>query len=270
VLEFDYMVSISSDDELIIWSTFDTQIKVKYFFSNLKSPVLSIAVLNETTLVFGENNDISIWHINQKLSERIKFEEHEDLVFSVIVLENGELASASADKTIIIWNTLLWCRKNTLVGHEKAVKVLVELPNNFLASGSEDMTIKIWNLKSGILVRTLLGHSSWIRSLIVLPNGYLASSSWDSLIFLWDLNDFILKFTIEAMDTVYSLGFLKSGDLVSGLSNGFIQIWNRTNFRLIKPVYIDEGSVWCLELLRNGNLAIGLTNGNVNILKIIY
>jgi hypothetical protein len=76
--------------------------------------------------------------------------------------------------------------------------------------------------------------------------------------------------TLESMDTVYALGFLKSGEMVTGLSNGYIQIWNQTDLSLIKSVFIDNEEIRCLALLQNGYLAMGLTNRVLNILKIQY
>ena len=67
---------------------------------------------------------------------------HSSVVNSLIQLENGLLASGSADKTIKIWDKDFKCI-NTLSGHRYNVFSLIQLENGLLASGSEDNTIKI-------------------------------------------------------------------------------------------------------------------------------
>ena len=73
---------------------------------------------------------------------------HTNWVRSLVVLANGDLASGSYDKTIIIWNTQNGQKKQTLVGHTDRVGSLVVLANGDLASGSNDKTIIIWKFKS--------------------------------------------------------------------------------------------------------------------------
>ena len=69
---------------------------------------------------------------------------HTDSVFSLAVLQNGDLASGSWDNTIKIWDTNTGSLKRTLVGHTGYVWSLAVLQNGDLASGSWDNTIKIW------------------------------------------------------------------------------------------------------------------------------
>jgi WD40 repeat protein len=70
---------------------------------------------------------------------------HASNVISLIVLQNGDLASVEWDGTIIIWNKTDGTLKRTLIGHTTTVFALTELQNGYVASGSGDYTIKIWN-----------------------------------------------------------------------------------------------------------------------------
>ena len=72
---------------------------------------------------------------------------HTNRIWSMIFLSDQvTLASASADKTIGIWNL----RNNTMIkqllGHKLAVYSLAQLSDERLASGSGDGEIIIWNL----------------------------------------------------------------------------------------------------------------------------
>ena len=78
----------------------------------------------------------------------------------MILLENGNLCSGSADQTIRIWDwkkgKCLSCKK----AHNDWVKSIYQLNSQILLSGSDDRKIKIWNLNLG-----LLGNSKVIKIL---------------------------------------------------------------------------------------------------------
>jgi WD40 repeat protein len=171
------------------------------------------------------------------------------------LLKNGDLASASADKTIKLWDTNEGTVKKTLIEHKDEVWALVELNNGDLVSGSSDVesgnvkstlkghassvyklsgdlvsgsndkTIKIWNLKDQTLVRTLTGHSQHIFALKVLKNGDLVSGSYDNTIKVWDIKSGRVSKTISLDSAIYALEVLPNGDLVSVSLDGKIRIW---------------------------------------------
>jgi WD40 repeat protein len=64
------------------------------------------------------------------------------------VLEDGSLASCSADSFIRIWNINNGKTTRVLNGHGCRVTCLAVLQDSSLASGSDDKTVRIWNLKS--------------------------------------------------------------------------------------------------------------------------
>jgi len=267
VMETGYLASASYNGDIFLWDTSRYK-EVRKFSTD--EPIFSIIALNNNFLAVSSNNKINIWDLNNfKLNKTLTG--HTDLIYHLVLMKKGYLLSGSADKSIKIWKINSGNFEKTLNEHAKAVKFLVELKNDRFASGSEDMSIKIWDLASNeSLISTLIGHSGAIRALVELENGYLASSASDSLIFIWDLNRFKLVKTLETIDSAYSLGLLKSGELVNGLRNGYIQIWNKTDLSLIKSVFIDDEEIRCLSLLQNGYLAMGLANRVLNILKIHY
>ncbi|MEH2238130.1 nSTAND1 domain-containing NTPase, partial [Nostoc sp.] len=81
-------------------------------------------------------------------------EGHSDVVISVAYSPNGQqLASASVDKTIKIWDVSSGQLLKTLTGHSDRVISVAYSPNGQqLASASGDKTIKIWDVSSGQLL----------------------------------------------------------------------------------------------------------------------
>jgi WD40 repeat protein len=73
---------------------------------------------------------------------------------------NGKsLASASDDKTVIIWDASTGQCQSKLRGHSDYVRAVSWSPDGtMLASGSDDKTIKLWDVQSGKVNLTLTGH----------------------------------------------------------------------------------------------------------------
>jgi WD40 repeat protein len=114
-----------------------------------------------------------------------------DLIYCLLLLHNGQLASGEGDSMIKIWNIETTHRRllvvNRLEGHTARVYTIVNLNMSHIASGSLDETIKIWNHESSALLQTLIGHSASVMNLILLSNGNLASASLDATIKIWNL-----------------------------------------------------------------------------------
>jgi WD40 repeat protein len=185
---------------------------------------------------------------------------HTDGVNAVVVLKNGDLASASNDASVIIWDSITYKIKLKLTGHSDRVWCLTVLPNGYLISGGADSKIKIWDIETGALRATLTGHSYAIRSLAVLQSGNLASASDDRTVRIWDPNSGSLIRTLTGHSNyVYSLVVLKNGHLASGGFDNMLKIWNASTGALIKEID-REVFIWTMLVLNNGDLAIPYYN----------
>ncbi|MEG4232098.1 AAA-like domain-containing protein [Microcoleus sp. Pol11C3] len=166
-----------------------------------------------------------------QVKERNSLEEHSGSVWGVAISSNGKiLASASADKTIKLWNLESQKPIATLTGHSSSVNSVAFSPDGkTLASASADKTIKIWNLESQKPIATLTGHSISVNNVAFSPDGKtLASASEDMTIKLWHLQSQTPVATlIGHRSSVNSVAFSPDGKtLVSASEDMTIKLWH--------------------------------------------
>ncbi|MDZ8237296.1 MAG: AAA family ATPase, partial [Nostoc sp. ChiQUE01a] len=184
-------------------------------------------------------------------------EGHDDTLNKVAYSPNGQqLASASDDKTIKIWDVSSGQLLKTITGHSGGVISVAYNPNGQqLASASFDNTIKIWNVSSGQLLKTITGHSSWVWSVAYSPNGQqLTSASWDKTIKIWDVSSGKLLKTITGhSDKVNSVAYSSNGQqLASASDGGTIKIWDISSGQLLKSLTGHSSQVWSVAYSPNG------------------
>jgi hypothetical protein len=70
---------------------------------------------------------------------------HTGEVYALAVLPDGQLASASYDKTVRVWRPSTGACEAVLEGHTSAVAALAVLPDGRLASANYDKTVRVWS-----------------------------------------------------------------------------------------------------------------------------
>jgi len=144
----------------------------------------------------------------------------------ILLSDQTTLATASADKTIGIWNLVNNTMIKQLLGHMLAVYSLAQISGDLLASGSGDGNIIIWNLtdykKDSIISR----HSTAVVALATLNSVLLASSS-DETIKIINVNSGMVVSTLSGhLNYINSLIFLP-GELylISGSFDKTVKVW---------------------------------------------
>ena len=97
------------------------------------------------------------------------------------------LVSASADKTLRLWNVATGECEQTLAGHSETVWSAGFSPDGTkVVSASADKTLRLWNVATGECEQTLAGHSRGVRSAEFSPDGTkVVSASDDKTLRLW-------------------------------------------------------------------------------------
>lgn len=149
------------------------------------------------------------------------------MVFSLIALRGGRLASGSYDGTIKIWDLKTGQCQQTLIGHSDTVFSLAALSGETLVSSSSDNTIKVWDLKTSNCIQTFECRTEVGRSLVALSGDKLATNANDFTIKIWDVKTGECIQALEGHTSfVGSLAALSGGRLASAACDNTVKIWD--------------------------------------------
>ncbi|MDY6783149.1 MAG: serine/threonine-protein kinase [Cyanobacteriota bacterium] len=181
-----------------------------------------------------------------------------------------QLASASADRTIALWDIEGEKRLDTLTEHRSVVSAIAYTPDGeLLASGSWDYTLRLW--QGDIEIKELNAHSGWVQALAMSPDGkILASGSADKTIKIWDVASGEAISTLTghggaicslAIGTPNSWNLSQetaglNGTLASGSTDNTIKIWDLAAAKEQKTLHEHEDDVMALVYTPSGQLLI--------------
>ena len=107
---------------------------------------------------------IRIWNLKNEGKELKIFIGHTSTVWTLVVLNNDNLASGSSDDCNLIWN-MDGIKLREIKGHNGCILKLIVLNDGTLVSGSVDNSIRFWNPRNGKQLKLVQGHTDWILSL---------------------------------------------------------------------------------------------------------
>jgi WD40 repeat protein len=145
----------------------------------------------------GEAEDLFLWDITNPTEPKSqRLTGHTKDIQSVAISSNDQLlASASSDKTIMVWdisNPAMPKKLTTLNGHSDWVMNVTFSPNDLtLASGSYDGGVILWDMKDIKNIRQigkLSGHTSIITSIQFPEDGKTLLTADMNKTILWDID----------------------------------------------------------------------------------
>jgi WD40 repeat protein len=163
---------------------------------------------------------------------------HTSIIRDIIITKNGEIISASDDKTIRVWDIESGREKSKILGEigdgdeGKIYAIALSASEKYLAvggflakSGSSNVgQIRIYNYQNKKLLKVLKSHNSVVLDLSFSEDDkFLISGSADNRAKIWDVeNDFKLFDTIEFhTNDIYATKIIKKNNKYFAISAGF-------------------------------------------------
>ncbi|MGG6268334.1 caspase family protein [Leptolyngbya sp. AN03gr2] len=181
--------------------------------------------------------------------------------------DDSLLISASADKTIRLWNISTGELIRTIAGHNDRVTALSFSPDReSFASASADRTIKIWSIEGDL--RTILqGHTDEVTSIAYSSEGRLASGSMDNTVRLWDIDRRTSTILGKHRMAISALAFSPDGKTLASASwDNTIQLWSVNDATLRRTLIGHSGGVTTLSFNPEGSvLASGSDDSTIRL-----
>jgi len=205
---------------------------------------------------------------------------HSDSLNSVALSADGTLlATASYDRTIVVWETSSGKRRVQMTGHNGPVfDVAFDPRSRFLASASGDRTVKLWNLKTGKRLDTFNEPTKGQNTVAVSPDGrFVVAGGIDNRIRAWEITGDgregtnpirYSRFAHQAplLDLVFSADGQR---LVSASEDHSIKVWTTTDFGQAR--HFPDQPDWpaTLAMTRDGrSLLVGRLDGSTSVLSL--
>ncbi|KAJ5660664.1 uncharacterized protein N7484_000036 [Penicillium longicatenatum] len=178
----------------------------------------------------------------------------------------GQLASASSDKTIIIWDLTTGRYTSTLEGHSHSVTSITWSHNGSrLASASKDNTVRMWDPATGQCMSTLKGHGRSVTSIAWLQDeSRLASASDDSTVRIWDLATGQCASILKGhSDSVHSVAWSPDrSQLATASSDKTIRIWDPAAGQCTSTLKRHSSSVYSITWSQDGSQLASVSDDN--------
>jgi WD40 repeat protein len=199
-----------------------------------------------------------------KFAPQRSFKGHSSWITAVAFNANGsELASASWDRSVKMWDLPSGEEVNTVTRKMKEVQTLAFSPDGrWLATENSSNVVTIWDAKSGREVLSLPGNKplgllgkSWVYSIAFSPNGrWLASGLDEKTIRIWDVETGLPVRDLAAdRRSVIYVAFSADGRfLASGADDKTINIWDLTSGKVIHTLSGHTKNVYAVAFSPNG------------------
>jgi WD40 repeat protein len=183
---------------------------------------------------------------------KIFFEAHDVNINSIAKLPDGNIISASNDKTLKIWNVKTFQCIKTLEGHTDSVSSVLVHSNENIISCSKNNELKFWNLEYSFkCIKTLYLDSKrylGIIKLTCLVNGNLACSTFEHnndnyyiIIFDKSIGYKCLKQLEDHTAWISSIVNLAGGLFATGSYDQTVRVWDiKEDYKCIKTLNYSE------------------------------
>lgn len=185
------LVSGSVDKTARVWSLSDAKFPEISQFAGHDAPVRAVAFNADSQQVLSgaESGSLKLWTVADE-QEAMDFAGHQGAIVSVAMTSNNQPISASADKTIRVWNAADGKAARTITDPAALTAMGLSGDGQRIAAAGADNNVRIYQLSDGKLLHTLAGHQDAIGSLAFsLDNSRLISGAADDTAMVWTVAD---------------------------------------------------------------------------------
>ena len=182
-----------------------------------------------------------------------------NFIYDIAIVAGGkQVASASIDSVIRVWDIKSGELLMRLEGHEHAPTSLVAVTDRRVVSASSDLII-LWDIATGTPVQTVDGPNHTVNALAVSPDRHYLVWGAKDVLEVRDPENLKLIRTINVKSLPDTIVVANDG-LIVGASNQVLHMWNAKTglFRARIPIsrnYYDPNHhfyVYCMALLADG------------------
>lgn len=202
----DLMASCGWDEKIVVWSFDEDNLVEQHQTSGNKKRKTSEQC--------------------QYIKPRTFMEGHMQCVSSLHWISEDEIASASWDHSVRLWDVDSGICTHQMNGNKVILALDYSKENNLIVTGHADKTVRLWdprvkaNEENSLINTTLSSHSNWVSAVKWHPSdsNLLISGSYDSNIKVWDIRAKTPLHTLsnQHTDKVFALSWLSENSFVSG------------------------------------------------------
>jgi WD40 repeat protein len=183
--------------------------------------------------------------------------------------KNGNVASASADNTVNIWDTHTWTSIQRYTSHTGAVYSLDQIDNDTMVSGSRDNTTRIWRISTGQTLKTInLKTSVFVVRVFSIEYKQIVcgkiGTSDNLQIYNYSTGDLIRTLNGHS-NSVFSIEMLSGQFMASGGADEKVIIWDLFSYSIKYNLTGHTSDVNCVKRLSSNLIASGDNNGSIII-----
>ncbi|MEL6148605.1 MAG: WD40 repeat domain-containing protein, partial [Chloroflexota bacterium] len=186
---------------------------------------------------------------------------HDNVVSALAFSPDGtQMATASHDRTVRLWNTQSGELIITLEGHSgRVLSADFSRDGALLATGDANNVILVWDVGNGQVQKRLEGHNGRINDVAFAPDGsQLVSVSSDTQVFVWNM---------QTGERIRSLGnhgsrvtkvaYNPDGTtFITGDANGLIFVWDAATSFFQRREERHAGAITGIAYSEDGGLAL--------------
>lgn len=170
--------------------------------------------------------------------------------------DGAQLASASHDLTVRVWDRAALAERLTLEGHaDLVIAVAWSADGQTIASGGHDGTVRLWDASTGAPLATVEAGQGWITDLDFSPDGLLLSAGQDGSAQVWD-GSLALLVRFEAGDErLVAARFSPDGaEALVASVDGVLQVWNVSTGELAREITLANRAIEDAAWSPNGSM----------------